>query len=331
LLEISIKNLQEGFNDKAYIPKSYKLLRLLLSRLKNEQEQKIYDLFEKHHLLKIETATKENILKVYPQIKELYSKYFKSNGKLRYVDFNQGIDARLITPENAKQLSQISIKPVRIAFDSLKHKKEYIRAIKSCAKYGIKNFSNYLLFNHKEKPEDFYERMKINTDLSEKLNIKIFSFPMKFLPIKGKKSYERKHIGKHWNRKFIRAVQAILNATAGKVGHNRTFFEKAFGKNETEFFELMYMPEDYIIFRFFYEHLGYTQQWQKDFYSLNESELEQVKEIIEKMDFDNMENIQNQKIINVLSHYNVILDKSEVLQQQKKEYDLLTAKKEKVY
>lgn len=327
LLDISVKNLSEGINDKAYIRKTYKLFHLILHRLKGENAQKIYNLFEQYHLLKLETSRKENILIVYPQIADLYPKIFKSKGKLRYVDFNQGIDARLITNENAKLLSQISIKPVRIAFDSLTYEKHYVNAIKNCAKHGIKNFSNYLLYNHDETPSDFFERMKINTDLSEKLNVKIFSFPMKFLPIKGEKSFERNYIGEHWNRKFIRAVQAVLNATAGKVGHNRTYFEKAFGKNLDEFLELLYLPEDYLIYRFFYEHLGYTQQWKKVFYSLTNNELIEVKTLIEKLEFDNTENSENENIVKVLKHYKNILDKSPELQQLKKEYDLLMKNK----
>jgi len=53
----------------------------------------------------------------------------KFNGKNRYVDFNQGVDLRLLTKEKIKILSEIAIKPLRIAFDNIKYKNEYIKKI----------------------------------------------------------------------------------------------------------------------------------------------------------------------------------------------------------
>ena len=47
-------------------------------------------------------------------------------------------------------------------------------------------------------------------------------------------------------------MQAILNATKGKIGRGVSFFEKAFGSNEEEFMELLIMPETFILFRFFF-------------------------------------------------------------------------------
>lgn len=69
-------------------------------------------------------------------------------------------------------------------------------------------------------------------------------------------SHNRDFIGKHWNRKYIRAIQAILNSTKGKIGRGIDFFEKAFGKNIDEYRLLLYMPETMIIYRLFFEWLG---------------------------------------------------------------------------
>ena len=97
--------------------------------------------------------------------------------------------------------------------------------------------------------------------MCEELGASIYSFPMKYHPIEDPEYFDnRDFIGKHWNRKFIRTIQAILNSTKGKVGRGRDFFCKAFGSNEQEYFKLLYMPEAMIIYRFFFEGIGLTDE-----------------------------------------------------------------------
>ena len=51
----------------------------------------------------------------------------------------------------------------------------YINAVKTAVKYGIKDLSNYLLYNYEDKPESLYKRMRIIVDLCEELNVSIYS------------------------------------------------------------------------------------------------------------------------------------------------------------
>jgi hypothetical protein len=187
----------------------------------------------------------------------------------RHVDFNQGLDAYLLTSEKAKRLGELAIKPARIAFDHIEDKEVYIKAIKLCAKNGIDYMSNYLLYNgddftgkghsyRADSPRDLYQRMKITMSLSETLTkqlgrkISIFSFPMRYIPLDA---LERGYIGKNWNAKFLRALQCMLVPTQGKGVSSRPFFEADFGKTENEFIETLYMPERLISKRgFFVEH-----------------------------------------------------------------------------
>ena len=69
------------------------------------------------------------------------------------------------------------------------------------------------------------------------------------------------------DKKFLRAIQAVINATQGKVGRKRAFFEKAFGKNLDEFHELLWMPETFIIYRNKYAD-NLTSDWCEKFLSL---------------------------------------------------------------
>jgi hypothetical protein len=144
---------------------------------------------------------------------------------IRYIDFNQGVDARLVTDKKMKKLSEINIRPLRIAFDHYSMSDVYIKAIGTAHQHGITDLSNYLLYNFQDKPEELYYRMKINVDLCEELGVTVYSFPMKYHPIDDPKYFRnRDYIGKHWNRKFIRAIQAVLNATKGKIGRGKSFF-----------------------------------------------------------------------------------------------------------
>lgn len=263
LLDIAIRNLKNNVNDRAYIRKAWNLIEDLYISLKKEESYQLYQIREKYHITKFLTTTKDNLIASYDEIAPIYSEHHKARfGKMRFVDFNQGLDARLFTQEKANLLGKIAIRPVRIAFDDIKTEQKYCNAIRMCVKSGIKDFSNYLLYNFTDHPDDLYKRLKINVDLCDELGVSIYSFPMKFHPIrktsemKEDYSHNRDYIGKYWNRKYIRAVQAVLNSTKGKIGRGTSFFKKAFGENIEEYHKLLEMPETMIIYRYFFEWLG---------------------------------------------------------------------------
>ena len=183
----------------------------------------------------------------------------------RYVDFNQGLDANLLTPEKAELLGRIALRPARIAFDHIEDRDTYERAIRLCAENGITELSNYILYNSEEftgkgktyvadSPEDLYTRMRITLDLKEEINetleddskIDIFSFPMRYVPLSAQ---ERGYVGPKWNSKFLRSVQCMLIPTQGKGVGSRSFFEADFGRNPEEFIRFLCMPEKLIAAR----------------------------------------------------------------------------------
>ena len=277
---IAIKNLRAGFNDRAYIKKILRLYDKLSGRL-NKWDADILHIHRKQNLLLCEaTATKSAIFALDEFVAPFFEKYLRRSKKMRYVDFNQGLDARLMTPEKMARLAEINIKPMRIAFDHIEQREIYERAIRLAASCGITNLSNYILYNFEDTPDDFYNRLKINVELCDELNVSIFSFPMKYHPLTNPAYFRnREYIGAHWNRKFIRTVQAILKATQGKVGRGRQFFETAFGKNLDEFHELLWMPEALIIYRNQYRD-NRTRDWRNKFFALNPAELAEAKNII---------------------------------------------------
>lgn len=193
------------------------------------------------------------------ELTPIIEKYRSKTSKARYLDFNQGVDARKINDENMAQLARLAIKPLRIAFDDIHLKDTYCAAVRTAHRHGIKEISNYMLFNYKDRPEDLYERLRINIELNRELGIQIFSFPMKYSPIDRT---DRDYIGVNWTKKALRAISAILQVTKGVVAAGSDFFFKAFGKDIDEFYELLAMPRELIMFRSHFEENGTTAKWQ---------------------------------------------------------------------
>lgn len=285
MLTISMRNLKEGLNDRAYVRKSQSLLMDFYKSIKNADKSfEVYSILEDHHILSLDTATKSELLSAYEVIRPYYEDVVakKKKTERRYVDFNQGVDARLFTPHMAKQFSRIAINPLRIAFDKMAFKDAYIAAIKMCQQEGLGKFSNYLLYNFDDEPIDLYRRLEINVRLCEELDVDIYSFPMKYHPLYGKHSHDRNFIGEKWNMKYIRAVQAVLNVTKGCIGRGIDFFHRAFGDDEKEYFDILLMPDTLILYRFFFEWLESkdyplsTYKWKRIVDSLTDEERKNV-------------------------------------------------------
>ena len=144
-LEIAVRNLRNGINDRAYIRKTQSLLRELCGKAKGEDSYVVYRVMKDNYVDKLTTATKDNLLLTYERVKDIALKYHRPKRVRRTLDFNQGVDARLFTEENTKLLASLAIKPLRIAFDDLRTLEKYESAIRMSARAGIKDFSNYLL------------------------------------------------------------------------------------------------------------------------------------------------------------------------------------------
>jgi len=223
------------------------------------------------------------------------------NGKKRYVDFNQGIDARRFTKKNAKLLAKIALRPLRLAFDSIKLINTYEKSVRLASEFGIQHLSNYVLYNFTDTPEDFYQRLKINIKLNKELGTKIYSFPMKYIPLDAK---DRSYIGKHWNRQYIRGVQCILLATHGMVGPNNVFFKAAFGSSEEEFKKIISMPEKYIIYREAHKNNG-ALDWLTLYKQLSPIQKRSFhsKLFLKKIDKLDIARESSMKLKNIYRHY----------------------------
>ena len=322
------------FNSVSFLDGKKYNYKEIMEKLKDDAEKtELYLKLEEAHCLYYYTASKEDILGLDEYVRPLYEKTHKPSKRKRIVDFNQGIDSRLITEANMDKLSEVNIYPLRIAFDHWKLKDIYEKSIRTAVGSGIKNLSNYLLYNFEDKPEELYHRLRMNVDLCEELGASIYSFPMKYHPINDKEFFmNRDYIGKHWNRKFIRAVQAVLNSTKGKIGRGVDFFEEAFGRDVDEFMKILWMPETFIIYRRIYDadlrnrladrytavtkhDCDLTSEWWNKFKSLEPNKLKKAKSIIALNKFKDGDYICDDKeIIDVLAYYKITRDDTETNQ-----------------
>lgn len=211
------------------------------------------------------------------ELSPIIEKYRSKAKKARYLDFNQGVDGRKINDENMEQLARLAIHPLRIAFDDIKLKDVYCKAVRTAYRHGINQISNYILFNYKDKPEDLYERLRVNIELNEELGIQIFSFPMKYSPIS---ETDRTYIGANWCKKSIRAISAILQVTKGVVAAGSSFFYKAFGNNLEEYHEILAMPRELIMFRSYFEENGTTAKWQALYRQLTDEQKDRLMKLV---------------------------------------------------
>jgi hypothetical protein len=173
----------------------------------------------------------------------------------RRVDFNQGVDARILCKDKIylRELSTICLKPLRIAFDHIGLKRPYEQAIRFAHEFGLTELSNYMLYNFHDSPADLFERMRFNVALNEELGIRIWSFPMRYQPTDLP---DRSHVGEKWSRYQLRSIQLILQATHGVVSGAPVFFKRAFGDSYEEFENILLRPHHFIFNRDWYEYLS---------------------------------------------------------------------------
>jgi len=129
------------------------------------------------------------------------------------VDFNQGIEARLITDKVAKLLCEMKIKYIRLAYDRPEEKKYVEKAINLLGTY---NFSKrdifvYTLFNFNESPDDFFIRVR------DILNWGATCYPMRFQPVYALEKDQ--YISPKWNDEKLDRMAAVRRI----YGHGGAF------------------------------------------------------------------------------------------------------------
>jgi hypothetical protein len=101
------------------------------------------------------------------------------------VDFNQGVDSRLIDDEKARMIANLRIPLIRIAFDNINIKKALTNAVETLSEAGVRKrgifvYALYNFYNENydsDTPATFFERVKYIADLG------CVSYPMRYEPL----------------------------------------------------------------------------------------------------------------------------------------------------
>lgn len=156
----------------------------IVSQKEGKSSKKVADVKEFWRGQKTIKLLDPNILAC-KQHKELLEQLIKTNA---YVDFTQGLDARLITEKNATLISQIKIKNIHFAWDNKKDEAAVLRGLKTYAQYA------------KSKPHGYYGSVYVlvnyNTDFEYDLH-RIYTLKqMKYNPyvmVYNKPSADKKY------------------------------------------------------------------------------------------------------------------------------------------
>lgn len=213
-----------------------------------------------------------NLAQIVNDLVELgYGRGKKTEGTIpprtRVIDFNQGLEATHINEANITMIEQLHIKPMRIAFDRLSYRDLYTNAVNIAQRHGFKEFSNYMLYNEKDTPRDLYERLIINIQINQtwrdesgKSAAAIYSYPMRFAPIKDDSP---EHLNRsrdyvppkperdidyledaRWTKRFTRNIEIIKGASHGALSPTPSLALRAIGETYEEFIANLYMPEE---------------------------------------------------------------------------------------
>lgn len=133
------------------------------------------------------------------------------------VDFNQGLDARLITEEVAAALVGLRIPAIRLAYDYPGMRKSMDRAIRNLKTSGldknrVRHITSYVLYNHRDTPEDLFRRIQ---DL---LAWGVAAYPMRFQPLSGEHALEKdSYIAPTWTQEELNMI-AMARRVIGAGG-----------------------------------------------------------------------------------------------------------------
>ncbi len=122
------------------------------------------------------------------------------------VDFNQGLDARLLTDYHAQRLTELKTKCIRLAWDDVRIESRFMAAFERLRKAGFpaRHIRVYVLIGFDDTPEDALYRLQTIRTLGAWPN------PMRYQPLDAQRrneyvapgwtEHELKRFARYWSR-----------------------------------------------------------------------------------------------------------------------------------
>lgn len=153
------------------------------------------------------------------------------------IDFNQGLDARLLKSYHIDRFSELKKPVMRFAWDHIGFEKHVLKAIEMCKKKGMRDIRCYVLIGFEDTPEDAQYRL-------ETLNkLEVITNPMRYNPLYSLK--RNTFIDDNWSHSeldrfmlywFTPALRRKMKFNDFSRKEWKRFYDKNRMKNRNKFF-----------------------------------------------------------------------------------------------
>jgi len=125
---------------------------------------------------------------------------------LKGVDFNQGLDARLLTDYHIGQLQKLDLRYVRLAWDNVGYERHFMRAFEMLTDAGFpaSKVRVYVLIGFTDTPEDAVYRLETIKNLGA------FPAVMRYQPLDA--LHRNQYVGEHWTNAELIKVKSYYDA-----------------------------------------------------------------------------------------------------------------------
>lgn len=119
-------------------------------------------------------------------------------GNVKGIDFNQGLDARILTDYHAKRFAELPKDTIiRLAWDHISMEQTYLSTFQRLINAGVKaqQIRTYVLIGYKDTPEDAHYRLEKVRELGALPN------PMRYQPLDSPK--RNSYVGENWTNELL--------------------------------------------------------------------------------------------------------------------------------
>ena len=155
-----------------------------------------------------------------------------------------GLHVSSFTEHQAKRFSELKwgaqqesgTAYLRFSFDFVVYEKHIRRALEYVEKYKIKaGFFCYMLFNWKDSPHDFWNRIMTAQKMTDEVGRTIFLFPQRYEPLDALK--RNSYIGNKWTDNQVKGITRLYTFMHGFLPTTKTHnLFRWIGETEEEFF-----------------------------------------------------------------------------------------------